>query len=158
MPKPPSELAIGETRYTLDPALVAMRASSASEPTLTRALWILEGTDIAVIRASDLPQRHEPLGPVYRGVPGGGLAVPTGRVFVRFDEKSEAAEREPELRRAGYVLDASADWSRDVAWVTAVDGGVEAALSGLAGLLHIRGLQHAEPELLRRREQRRATL
>jgi hypothetical protein len=158
MPNPPSELVIGETRYALDSALVAIRASSAPDTTPTRAAWILEGADIAVIRANDLTSRYEPLGPVYRGVPGGGLAVPTGRVFVRFDEKAPAAQHQPELRRAGYVLEASPDWSRDAAWVTAIGGGVEAALCGLPALHGIPDLQHAEPELLRRREQRGASL
>jgi hypothetical protein len=150
--EPPSELSIGKARYALDAMLAAVRASSATETELARSPWVARAADLAVIPE---PARQRPgAAPVYRGVPGGELAVPTGRVFVRFDGGSRAAERESELRAAGYRVHTSPSWAPHTAWLTAASGGVTDALAALPALRRIPGLSHAEPELLRPRGRR----
>jgi len=76
------------------------------------------------------------------------IAVPTGRVFVRFAEGIEARAQETALARAGYRIAALLDYAANAAWVEADSGDVAAALRGLDRLAAIAGVVNVEPQLL----------
>jgi hypothetical protein len=87
------------------------------------------------------------LGPVYRRT-GGGLAVPTGRAFVRFAEGEEAARRSDDLAAAGYEIAEVPPYARHAAWVRPASGSVVDGLRNLARLQKVPGVEAAEPQLL----------
>jgi hypothetical protein len=120
--EPPPELRLGNVRYVLS-----------HEP------------------ASEHARRPGRPGPVYRSVPGGSVAVPSGRVFVRFASGERALDHAAALARLGYTIAEAPEWSPESAWVAAADASVETALSGIPALSRLPGVEHAEPELLRER-------
>lgn len=101
------------------------------------------------------PSRHDVVvTPVYALHVGGRIAVPTGRVFVRFAEDVAAADRRAELRRAGYVVSSIPAYAPHAAWVESAEGGPAAGLHGLARLAALRDVVEVEPEMLGKRARR----
>jgi hypothetical protein len=94
------------------------------------------------------------LGPVYRHVPGGKLAVPTGRVLVRFGEGDLAVDHEADLGRAGFEVEEVLSYAPHAAWVRPKGGGVVDALRGLERLAALTGLHHLEPQLIAEQQKR----
>lgn len=92
------------------------------------------------------PERRS-LGPVYRRT-GGGLAVPTGRAFVRFAEGEDAAGHAGDLAAAGYEIEEVPSYARHAAWVRPAGGGVVEGLRNLDRLQRVPGVEAAEPQLL----------
>lgn len=91
--------------------------------------------------------------PVY-ALSGGSLAVPTGRVFVRFAEGGSPRSAERQITDAGFRIEQIPAYAPNAAWV-APAGGIAAALRGVDALRAVPGVEHAEPEMLmepRRRE------
>lgn len=146
------ETAGGESRYRLADDLVATHGVGHTPA----AVLTLEGGDISVERigGSELPVK-DVLGPVYRQVPGGALAVPTGRVFVRFAEGISAAEHEADLQRAGFRLEEVSAYAPNAAWVRAASGEIVAALGNLDRLATVPGVEHLEPQLITESHARR---
>ena len=85
---------------------------------------------------------------VYRTVPGGSLAVPTGRVFVQFGAATDAAAQRDLLADAGFVLESVPVYAPHAAWVTPANGQVEDALRGLERLRDLPRVESVEPELV----------
>lgn len=88
------------------------------------------------------------VGPVYRQARSGGLAVPTGRVFVRFAETDAAARHEQALAEAGYEVEGVPSYAPHAAWLRATGGTVGDALGRLEDLQRLPAVEHAEPQLL----------
>lgn len=88
------------------------------------------------------------IGPVYRQIGGGGLAVPSGRVFVRFAEGDSAAAHEHELAAAGYRLEEVPAYAPHAAWLRPAGGKVADALSHLGRVERLPAVEHVEPQLL----------
>lgn len=88
------------------------------------------------------------LGPVYLRVPGGGVAVPTGRALVRFSEGVAADDQRDELARAGYAVDEILRYAPHAAWVRATSGAIADALRDLPRLEALAQVQNVEPQLL----------
>jgi len=80
--------------------------------------------------------------------PGGPLAVPTGRVFVRFRHGVSAEERRHAVEDAGYAVDRIPGYAPQAAWVCSTDGAIGSGLSGLARLRALPDVEHVEPEFL----------
>lgn len=116
------------------------------------ALMLLNEGEIAVF-AGEPPPTADPdrLSPVYAQTPGGRLAVPTGLVFVRFAEGVSAADRRQELARAGYEIREIISYAPQAAWLEAREGGIAAALSGLAQLATLPEMENVEPQMLLQR-------
>lgn len=115
------------------------------------AVAAFEAEDIAVEPVSDAERRgigQNAAGPVYRHVPGGGLAVPTGRAFVRFVEGDAPSRHEAELAAAGYELEEVPSYAPQAAWVRAASGRVADALQHLDRLGRLPGVESVEPQLL----------
>ena len=88
--EPPQSLAVpGGTRYELDESLVAMHGAGQADRAGAQVAS-LEGGDITILLANQAAADTDQVGPVYRAGPGGPIAAPTGRVFVRFHEGTSA--------------------------------------------------------------------
>jgi hypothetical protein len=137
----------GQDALELSDDLVARHDSDASDA----AVASFPGERIAVEPVTAAAARREPerssLGPVYRRT-GGGLAVPTGRAFVRFAEGEEAAGHRDELAAAGYELEEVPAYAPHAAWVRPAGGGVVEGLRNLDRLEGLGGVEAVEPELL----------
>jgi hypothetical protein len=116
------------------------------------AVMGLEGERISVEPLAAVEPRQleqGAIGPVYRQAGGGGLAVPSGRVFVRFAEGDPAAGHEQELAEAGYRLEEVPSYAPHAAWLRPAGGKVADALSRLGRVERLRTVEHVEPQLLR---------
>jgi hypothetical protein len=136
-----------EARYARDDELVAAHGAPPSGGE-GAPISTLEGGSITVWRAGEAPGPADRLGPVYRAGPGGPLAVPTGRIFVRFAEGERAEDRRDALAAAGYALESSPGFAPHTAWVRPASGRVADALGDLARLRELAGVEHVEPQLI----------
>lgn len=102
----------------------------------------------------DLPERAE-VGSVYRRTRGGGIAVPTGRVLVRYGAGERAEDHIQELVRSGYVVESTVRHAPQAVWVRARDGGVTQSLRGLRRLEALPGVEGVEPQMLNEAVRRR---
>jgi hypothetical protein len=133
--------------YELAPDLVATHGVAASHtPVLT-----LEGGRISVERAERPPEAdldETKVGPVYRQPIGGRLAVPTGRVFVRFAEGDRADAHRADLSSAGYDLEEVPSYAPHAAWVRPRSGRIVEGLAQLDRLRRLPALEYVEPEMI----------
>jgi len=94
-----------------------------------------------------LPAEPGAMTAVY-ALSSGRLAVPTGRVFVRFREDVAPEARSEELKRAGYRIAKTLSYAPSAAWLEADDGEVTSALRNIERLEAINGVVNVEPQLL----------
>jgi hypothetical protein len=140
--------ATGRARYELAEDLIAAH-DAAPDPA---AVLSLEGGRITARPVRDTkPTPRGRLGPVYRHAPGGGLAVPTGRVLARFPEGDSAAEHEPDIDAAGFRLEEILPYAPHAAWLAPTSGEIVDALRRLEQLAAVPGLEHVEPQLISER-------
>jgi hypothetical protein len=92
--------------------------------------------------------------PVYRLQPDGPLAVPTGKIFLRFREGVEAASRRAEIEVAGYEIIETPPYAPSGAWVCAAGGDVALSLSNIKALEKLADVENVEPQMLVERSQR----
>lgn len=136
-----------ETSYELADDLIATHGGGPS----STALLVLEGGEVVVEpRGRRRPARLAKgrLGPVYRRVPGGGLAVPTGRAFVRFAVEDRAEGHRAELEASGYRLEDVPAYAPHAAWIRHRSGDIATALRTIGSVERIPGVAHVEPQFL----------
>jgi hypothetical protein len=92
--------------------------------------------------------------PVYRLEPDGPLAVPTGKVFVRFKEGVEAETRRAEIEGAGYEIIQTPPYAPSSAWVRSAGGDIARSLSDIEALEKLADVENVEPQMLVERAQR----
>ena len=122
------------------------------------AILTLDEGAIAVFRVTGTdrpPVAETTIGPVYELQPGASLAVPTGRVFIRFADSVKAETRRDELREAGYGIDRLLSYAPNAAWLTAHSGRIGDALRGIDRLVALNGVEHVEPEVRMTRQSRK---
>lgn len=85
---------------------------------------------------------------VYRLSPGGSLAVPTGRIFIRFAEGLEVGASQEALSNAGYEVTETLAYARNAAWLETRSGDIADSLNGLAGLKNLPNIESVEPQML----------
>jgi hypothetical protein len=107
-----------------------------------RTIYVLPAEGITVAEGS--PPAGRPTLAVYSFTPGEPPAVPTGRVFVRFEEG-----RAPNVEGTGYRIEEVPEYAPDSAWAVAADGRTESALTGLDRLVRLEGVVSVEPQMLR---------
>ena len=90
----------------------------------------------------------EDVGPVYSAGPGGPLAVPTGRVFVRLAQGVRPEHRREQFEAAGFHIEQTLSYAPNAAWLRPATGGVAQALPGLAALGRLPDVVHVELQLL----------
>ncbi|HJQ38919.1 MAG TPA: hypothetical protein VKB93_17420 [Thermoanaerobaculia bacterium] len=88
----------------------------------------------------------------YEPQDGGEAVQATGSVWVRFRNGEDAAARATDFARAGYRIESIPGYALHAAFVRAKDVGT--SLANLDGLRAIDGVQHVEPQLLRKRGSR----
>lgn len=134
----------------LDEELVSVQGGPADATIAT-----FEDGDLAVAPLASAPDAsaRRRIGPVYRQ-PGGGLAIPTGRVLVRFAPDDSPDAHSEELDQAGFKLDGVLGYAPHAAWVRPHDEEPVAALNELAKLRSLPGVEHVEPQVLTEMTQR----
>lgn len=86
--------------------------------------------------------------PVYTLSRGNNLAVPTGRVFIRFSEGIEIASRQAELKRVGYRLAQTLAYASNAGWLEAEDMTTLTALKNIGKLGQLADIANIEPQFL----------
>ncbi|HEX8282899.1 MAG TPA: hypothetical protein VF588_06070 [Pyrinomonadaceae bacterium] len=99
-------------------------------------------------RAGRTESREATLTPVYKLQPDGPLAVPTGKIFLRFKEGVEAASRREEIERAGYEIVQTPPYSPSSAWVRSASGDVARSLADIDSLEKLEDVVNVEPQML----------
>jgi hypothetical protein len=150
-PDAPRELTTlqGGRPLVLRDDLVAVHSRPSGAQT-TGAVLVLDHGRIAVFGAASVESTPAGAGPVYASLPfDGELAVPTGRVFVRFAPGTDAAARSADIERLGFLIERVPVSAPHAAWVVAPRGGIAAALKSCRSLERIPGVENVEPQLLR---------
>jgi hypothetical protein len=86
--------------------------------------------------------------PVYSAGQQGPLAVPTGRVFVRFTEGIRAETRREDLMALGFTLESVPSYAPNAAWLALADGTPADALERLEAVAALPDVAHVEPQLV----------
>ncbi|HPM80363.1 MAG TPA: hypothetical protein PLF81_06665 [Candidatus Anammoximicrobium sp.] len=141
----------GPTRYVLADGYFAVPDSVATAANLDIE-FRLEDDGLCVCRgvpgsepASDASGGSTP---VYRIGQRGPLAVPTGRVFVRFEQPTSLSSRREEIQRAGFVIQQSLSYAPHAGWVAPQSGRIADALERFPNLRQLAGVQAVEPQML----------
>jgi hypothetical protein len=122
------------------------------------ALHVLEDGAIAIFRGTpdaDAAGAGK-VGPVYQAGRRGRLAVPTGRVLVRFRDGVLAEGRRAEIAAAGYHVDQVLPYAPQAAWVRRTQGDIATAIEHANELRQLPDVEHVEPEMLSPRVAREA--
>ena len=88
------------------------------------------------------------VGAVYRLLPSGSLAVPTGRIFIRFAEGIDANASKEKLIKAGYEVTETLAYAPNAAWLQAKSGDIADSINGLARLEKLPDVESVEPQML----------
>ncbi len=143
-------------RYVRLPGLFALHGAVPPELT-ARVMFRLHDGKIAVCRGE--PPAPGELGsptmtPVYSLQPNGPPAVPTGRLFVRFEDHITAEERHQALRHTGYRIVRLLPYAPHAVWLEALSGNIAVTLKGISALEQLSGVANIEPEMLTSMAQR----
>lgn len=76
------------------------------------------------------------------------IAVPTGRVFIRFRDTVLVSKRTEEVSHAGYRTVETLPYAPSAAWLEAADGQVASALGNIGRLEALSDVVNVEPQLL----------
>jgi hypothetical protein len=119
---------------------------------IERAILVLNGGKIAVVRRTLFSEDEifgpQVIGPVYQLLPNGPLAVPTGLVFVRFDEAISLKEKTPVISRTGYRIDQVLSYAPHAGWLRAESDSISDALRGIDRLEALENVANVEPQVL----------
>lgn len=100
----------------------------------------------------ELVEERKSGGGVYTTQPGGSHATPTGRIFIRFADGLDVADRAAEIEAAGYKIAETLAYATNAAWLTERSGSIGRALAGIKKLESIRDVENVEPQMLTKRE------
>ncbi|HWT02908.1 MAG TPA: hypothetical protein VN256_21845 [Pyrinomonadaceae bacterium] len=122
------------------------------------SVMTLKEEGIAVYRGDpdETSAAAAPLTPVYQLQPSGPLAVPTGKVYIRFAQGVEAASRREEVERAGYEIVKTSAYTPHTAWLQSNSGSIAQSLSNIHALESLADVENVEPQMLTAREAREA--
>lgn len=135
-------------RYHLAPEFYA-RSSKVRRSPRERVVQKLDDRfAIFHVPASSGPTAGGDILPVYRAQPSGTFAIPTGRLWVRFAEGIDAAQKREKVDKVGCSLEELPAWTASGAWVRASSGKVADALAAVAVLQKLPGVEHVEPQML----------
>jgi hypothetical protein len=88
------------------------------------------------------------LSPIYALQSEGSLAVPTGLVFIRFQERVEVKSRSSAIQQAGYAIAQTPSYAPHAAWLRARSGKILDGLVGIPQLEAIPDVENVEPQML----------
>ena len=92
--------------------------------------------------------------PVFQSVPGGSLAVATGRVFIRLAERGSAAAHADAIERAGYTIAEIPSYAPNTAWLAPASGSVSDGLLFLEKLAGLPDVENVVPQFITQRTSR----
>lgn len=155
----PAELQVGTPpqRYVRQPEYYAVHYGQPEAlPAADRAgaVMLLGQDAIAVFHQPAREPATSRLSPVYALQPSGTLAVPTGLVFIRFQDGVMLASQQAALQQAGYEIAQTLDYAPQAGWLRARSGNMADALSQLAQLQALPQVERVEPQLLMQRSSR----
>ena len=85
---------------------------------------------------------------VYSLSSGGGTAVPTGRLFVRFDDQVDAHTQQFALRELGFEIERVPPYATNAAWIVSASSRPEDALHNIEKIRALPNVAHVEPQML----------
>ena len=86
--------------------------------------------------------------PVYVLHPGGRIAIPTGRVFVRLAPNERFQDLAESFRHAGYEIVETVPYATNAGWVRSATSSIASALAGLPRLAGLSVVENVEPQML----------
>jgi hypothetical protein len=92
--------------------------------------------------------------PIFAVQPSQILAVPTGKIFIRFDEDILALDYTAEVERLGYEIEESPIYAPHALWLRPKSGVVAEALAHAQDLRQLPHIANVEPQLLIERKLR----
>ena len=144
-------------RYIKIPALFAVHGNLPAQLKSAVEATIEEGA-ITICRREEVtlgvPLSSLKISPVYALDPHGPLAVPTGRIFIRFIPGVTAEDRRPDLEERGYTITHIPSYAAHTAWALASNGDIATALFNIEKLKDLRDVANVEPQLLMQRKNR----
>jgi len=145
------------TRYELADDYYVVFGQGSQETHLNVAFRIEEG-NITVCRGVPSKGALHPDGTkisaVYRREHNGPFAVPTGEVFIRFEENTRMEPRRAEIEKAGFTIRQVLSYAPHAGWVRPTSGRISDAIIQYARLKQIDGIQLVQPQMLMRVGQR----
>jgi hypothetical protein len=145
------------TRYTLAEDYFVVSGEDVGDADLSVEFHIEDG-DLMVCRMPTEPTSlatfSSPAGPVYRLKEHGSLAIPTGRVFVRFSEHTKFENHRMDIKRYGFKVDQILSYAPHAGWVKPNSGEIAEALSRFEELKQIPGVAAVEPQMIMQSQQR----
>lgn len=137
----------GGVRYELTRELIATHGEvGPGPPTLTLEGGAISVHPIEAVAAAALAP--DAVGPVYRRSPGGGIAVPTGRVLVRFADGDWPERHREGIAEAGYEIEQVLAYAPQAGWVRARSGRITDSLARLRGLEALPGVENVEVQMV----------
>lgn len=136
------------------------RSASPQTPTETPILTLSGDNGEAIQVFKGMPKQTRAMSisstvtPVYSLGASGSMVVPTGRVFVRFDDNVNAESKSAEIKKLGYKIAKTLSYAPNAAWLEATNGGLVSALSNIEKLEKLENVQNVEPQLLGARAMR----
>lgn len=135
-------------RYHLAPEFYARHSSTPLSPDdrlvqrLDEAFVVFQGP------APSSAMADGSIAAVYRAQPSGMLAVPTGRLWIRFAEGIDVEKKREAMAKAGFNVDEAPPWAKHAAWLRASSGKIADALVATQHLKALDGVEHVEPQML----------
>jgi hypothetical protein len=134
-----------EVVYLRDDAHYAVHG----KPAKGRSVVMAEGESGIAVYAGKPKALSKNMTAVYRN--NTALAVPTGRVFVRFAEGVDAGAHEQLIAKAGYRIEQQLSYAPNAAWLRDADDDVACALCHIDKLEAMPDVENVEPQLLTQR-------
>ena len=129
-------------------------------PCKAAIMVVIEEGKIVVCKGNpdELPPSVDPgaITPVYSLQPSGPLAVPTGRILVRFADGILAVSRRHAIQRIGYIIDQELHYVPHALWVKSTNGDIAFALNNISLLEGLSEVEYVEPQMLMESVRRRA--
>ena len=138
-----------EASYTRVPGYYAVHHGREQADT-NGAVMTLKEEGIAIYRGEPDENHGDTISltPVYSLQPSGPLAVPTGKVFIRFAQGVEAASRREEIESAGYEIIKTSNYTPHTAWLQSTSGSIAHSLSNINALESLKDVENVEPQML----------
>lgn len=131
-----------EVVYVRDDAHYAVHG----QPANARSAVLVNGESGIAVFAGQPKAIDKNVTAVYRN--DSALAVPTGRVLVRFADGVDAGDHATRIEQAGYHIEQTLSYAPNAAWLCDCEGNVADALNRIDQLERLPGVENVEPQLL----------
>jgi hypothetical protein len=142
-----------ESVYTMVDGYFAVRGPLTSHHPLSLVATLED--DLALYRGTPpdavLSDQRLTVIPVYALSSDGPLAVPTGNIFLRYEESVDITTQREAIERAGYALPDALPYAPYSGWVRRSDGRIDEALAHMDALFRLPGIANVEPQMVSKR-------